>query len=70
MAQGGPTLGAGVRSRGRSTIVGLLSSLALTFGAIMLGGSVQSFLDAPRFMIVVGGTLAFLLITFPLRDVN
>jgi chemotaxis protein MotA len=52
-----------------ATIVGILSGLALIFGAIMLGGSVESFLDLPSFMIVVGGTLASLLITFPLRDV-
>lgn len=51
-----------------ATIVGILSGLALIFGAIMLGGPVSSFLDVPSFMIVVGGTLASLLITFPLRD--
>ena len=52
-----------------ATIIGIFSGLALIFGAIMSGGQVQTFVNIPSVMIVVGGTLAATLITFPLGEV-
>ncbi len=53
-----------------ATIAGILLGLVLIFGAIMLGGDLATFFDVPSIMIVLGGTLASTLITFPLRDVG
>jgi chemotaxis protein MotA len=52
-----------------ATILGIFSGLALIFGAIISGGQMQTFVSIPSIMIVVGGTLAATLITFPLTDV-
>jgi chemotaxis protein MotA len=52
-----------------ATIIGILSGLALIFGAIITQGSLQVFVSVPSMMVVLGGTLAATLITFPLRDV-
>jgi chemotaxis protein MotA len=52
-----------------ATILGIFSGLALIFGAIISGGQMQTFVSIPSVMIVVGGTLAATLITFPLTDV-
>lgn len=53
-----------------ATILGIFSGLALIFGAILSqGGGLGYFVNVPSMMIVLGGTLAATLITFPLRDV-
>lgn len=52
-----------------ATIMGVLSGLALIFGAIFYQGGLGVFISAPSMMIVLGGTLAASLITFPLSDV-
>lgn len=52
-----------------ATIIGIFSGMALIFGAIFMGGSLNIFINGPSVMIVVGGTLAATLITFPIREV-
>jgi chemotaxis protein MotA len=52
-----------------ATIIGILSGMALIFGAILTRGDLAVFVNVPALMIVMGGTLASTLITFPLTDV-
>jgi len=52
-----------------ATIIGIFSGLALIFGAILSRGDLLSFFNVPSVMIVLGGTLAATLITFPIGDV-
>lgn len=52
-----------------ATIVGLVLAFGLTVWGIMLGGSLSQFWDPPSVAVVVGGTLAALLISFPLAKV-
>ncbi len=52
-----------------ATILGILSGLALILGAIFLRGNIDVFFNLPSVMIVLGGTLAATLITFPLSEV-
>ncbi len=50
-------------------ILGLISALGLLTVAIMMGGHTQAFLDVPSLLIVVGGTLAVVLISFTPAEV-
>jgi chemotaxis protein MotA len=52
-----------------ATIIGLVASFGLIVGAILVGGSLTSFIDAPSMLVVVGGTLGVALISFPLGRV-
>jgi len=52
-----------------ASLIGIFSGFALIFSAIVLGGSVDSFVNVPGMMIVIGGTYAATLLTFPMRDV-
>ena len=52
-----------------ASILGILSGLSLIVAAIFLKGDLSSFYNAAGFMIVLGGTVASTLLTFPLRDV-
>ena len=45
-----------------ATIVGVVLGFGLILGAILLGGSLGSFIDVPSLLIVVGGTIASTLI--------
>ncbi|GJM45526.1 MAG: flagellar motor protein MotP [Gemmatimonadota bacterium] len=48
------------------TVVGICVGLGLVFAAIISGGGLLLFLDVPSLMIVLGGVVATLLISFPL----
>ena len=52
-----------------ASIIGVISGLALITSSIMIGGSLTTFINIPGLMIVVGGTTATILLTFPFRDV-
>lgn len=52
-----------------ATIIGLLMGTALVIGSIAIGGSLLPFVNVPSLMITVGGSLAALLINFPLARV-
>lgn len=53
-----------------ATLVGVISGVVLIAGAILLGGSLGDFIDIPSMAIVLGGSTAALLITFPLSKVK
>jgi chemotaxis protein MotA len=52
-----------------ASIIGIFSGLCLISVAIFLQGDLTNFLNIPGLMIVMGGTVASTLLTFPLRDV-
>lgn len=50
-----------------ATIAGVVISIALILGSIVIGGgSLMAFIDYPSLMVVVGGAIAAALISFPL----
>lgn len=51
------------------TLVGLAVGLSLVGGAIFIGGAVDVFVNIPGMMIVVGGTLASIMVAFPFEEV-
>lgn len=53
-----------------ATLGGLITGLALVTGAIMLGGESFVFINVPSIMIVVGGTLAAIMVAFPFEEVS
>ena len=52
-----------------ATLVGLVSGFGLIGAAIIMGGSPKMFYDTGSIIIVLGGTVASVLINFPLSDV-
>ncbi|WP_243546800.1 motility protein A [Pseudodesulfovibrio tunisiensis] len=52
-----------------ATLLGLVVGLSLVAGAIVLGGAVDVFINIPGMMIVVGGTLASIMVAFPFEEV-
>lgn len=48
--------------------LGVLAAVAVIAAAISLGGQPQAFIDGPSMIIVLGGTLAVTLTSFPLRE--
>ena len=53
-----------------ATIVGLLLGIGLVLSAILMGGGgIGPFINIPSLMITIGGSIAALLINFPLRSV-
>ena len=52
-----------------STVVGIIAGFCLILIAIILGGSLDTFINGPAMVIVIGGTISATLINFPLSDV-
>ncbi len=52
-----------------TTFFGIIAGAALIFGAIFLGGSLETFINIPGFMIVAGGTLAAISVNYPLNEI-
>ncbi len=52
-----------------STVIGLIVGISLISFAILSGSSIAAFADGPSVMIVIGGSFAAALISFPLRQV-
>ncbi|MFH1844465.1 MAG: motility protein A [bacterium] len=52
-----------------ATIVGIVAAFGLIIWAINLGGSLSGFVDVPSMAMVVGGTLAAIMISTPLPKV-
>ena len=52
-----------------ATILGVIGGFAIIIGAMILGGSPGSFLDAPSLLIVFGGTFLVTTTSFSLQDV-
>jgi chemotaxis protein MotA len=59
---------AGTRAE-KATLLGLLAGFGMLSAAIALGGSARSFLDLPSLLIVVGGTLAVVIVCFSWTEV-
>jgi chemotaxis protein MotA len=53
-----------------ATIIGLVGGSVLIILAVVMGGSVIMFVNAPALLIVIGGTIATVLIKFKLSDVQ
>jgi len=51
------------------TLLGMAVGLSLIMGAIIIGGAVDVFINIPGMMIVVGGTLASIMVAFPFEEV-
>jgi len=49
-----------------ATIIGIVLSFGLVLSAILMGGSIISFVDIPSVFIVVGGTIGATLVNYPL----
>ena len=52
-----------------ASFIGIVSGLFLLVSAIGMGGGMDSFVNVPGLMIVVGGTIAATLTTFQMKDV-
>ena len=52
-----------------ATIIGLISGTALVISAVLLGGNLGMFINAPGLLIVIGGTVATCFIKFSMGDV-
>ncbi len=52
-----------------ATLIGIAGGFGLVIAAILMDGSGSMFINVPSFMIVIGGTLASILVTFPLEEV-
>lgn len=53
-----------------ATVIGLIMGIALVVGSIAIGGGgLGPFCDIPSLMITVGGSIAAILINFPLKNV-
>ncbi|MGL1863741.1 MAG: MotA/TolQ/ExbB proton channel family protein [Pseudodesulfovibrio sp.] len=51
------------------TLLGLAVGLSLVMGAIIIGGAVDVFINIPGMMIVVGGTMASIMVAFPFEEI-
>jgi chemotaxis protein MotA len=54
----------------KSTPIGLVAGIVLIFGAIVMGDGVGTFFDPVSLIIVMGGTLSGLLITFTMDEMK
>jgi chemotaxis protein MotA len=52
-----------------ASLVGIISGVVMILSAILIGGGAGIFINVPGLMIVIGGTTAAALLTFPLHDV-
>ena len=53
-----------------ASLAGIVAGLSLIVVSILIGGDLGSFVNLPGLMIVIGGTLAAILITFQFDDVK
>lgn len=52
-----------------ATVIGIVLALGLILGSIFMGTGLGAFIDVPSILIVIGGSIASLLISFPLGSV-
>jgi chemotaxis protein MotA len=52
-----------------ATIVGVVFGVGFMGIALQMGGGIETFIDVPSLMIVVGGSIAATLINFPLKQI-
>lgn len=52
-----------------ATLVGIVLSIGLVFASIIVGGGVlTAFIDVPSLLVVIGGSVASVMISFPLQN--
>jgi chemotaxis protein MotA len=54
----------------KTSLIGIFSGLLLIIIAILVGGNIHNFANIPGLMIVLGGTAAATLLTFPFEEVK
>lgn len=54
----------------KSTILGLITGFGLVFGAIYLGTGWQTFFSVPSLLIVIGGTVSALMVSYSFAEVR
>jgi len=54
----------------KTSLIGIFSGLLLIIIAILVGGDIHNFANIPGLMIVLGGTAAATLLTFPFEEVK
>ncbi len=52
-----------------STLIGLIAGVLVLIGAVIIEGNVDMYLNIPSVLIVIGGTVAATLISYPLEQV-
>lgn len=52
-----------------ATVVGIVGAFGLVLGSILMGSGLDTFINIPSLLIVVGGTIGASLINYPLKDV-
>jgi len=52
-----------------ATIIGVIVGVLVVVGAILLGGSVAIFVNAPSAVVVIGGSIAAMFVAFPVSDI-
>ena len=52
-----------------ATIIGTILAFSLVIMAIVIGGTLDAFINLPSFLIVVGGTIGATAINYPLKDI-
>ncbi len=52
-----------------ATIIGIVAGVALIIASILMGSGLGAFIDIPSVLVVIGGSVAALLISFPLGQV-
>ncbi len=52
-----------------ATILGIVSGIGLVLAAILMGSGLGAFVDPPSLLVVVGGSIAAMMIAFPLSTV-
>ena len=52
-----------------ASIIGLVMGASLLIGAVLLGGTIQMFIDVPSILIVIGGTFSALFVKYRLGEV-
>lgn len=53
-----------------TTIIGIFSGIGLIVWGVLLGGDVKNFFDIPSIAIVVGGTIAAIFASFPIKTLK
>ncbi|MEA2110317.1 MAG: motility protein A, partial [Pseudomonadota bacterium] len=52
-----------------ATIIGIVAGAGLIIAAILMGSGLGTFIDVPSVLVVIGGSVAAMLIAFPLDRV-
>jgi len=52
-----------------ATIIGLLAGIALVLSSILMSSDLQTFINYPSVLMVVGGSIAATLVSFPIKSV-